>query len=121
METIQGRPVASLQTYPHPAALRILPGFLPPRALVVPLPDGDVEYVRYDCATLTDLEQAVLDETPRPADTLAAIHADRQRKLTVLRPLMADHPTRTVAEACEILCALAATRQNVQRLSRESQ
>ena len=114
--------VASLHTYPHPEALRILPGCVPPRAVAVPLPNdeaGEYEYVRYDCATLTDLERAVLDEATRPADVLAAVHADRQQKLAVLRPLMADYPTRTVLEACELLWALEATRQNVERLIRK--
>lgn len=77
--------------------LGILPGACPPLRIQVPQPDGSVDYVRYDCATWTDLEGALQEITP------GVQQYDHLFKMEMLRPVLESFPARTVAEGCSIL------------------
>ena len=82
--------------------LGILPGMRPPRTLVVQLPTGAYEHVRYDVARWTDLESA-LEEKTLNIERAIARREDHQRKMDALAPHMRLTPARTVGEACEIM------------------
>lgn len=82
--------------------LGILPGLRPPLAVAVPLPDGDYEYVRYDCATWNDLESAMQEKTLN-VDRAIARKEDHLRKMDALRKYLYRFAGRTVAEACELM------------------
>ena len=82
--------------------LGILPGMVPPRTLLVELPTGDYEHVRYDVATWNDLEAALIEKTLNIERAIAR-RQDHELKMAALAPHMREAPERTVAEACELM------------------
>lgn len=75
-----------------------LPGVRLPAAIAIRNDDGTVYYVRSDRATWPEL---LAGERERQLNVVAAGEKLKQYRdaLARLRPLMADHPDRTVAEA----------------------
>lgn len=83
--------------------LDILPGMSPPLAIAVdPGDGGEIEYVRFDCATWADLE-AGLQEREHNIERAVAKRDDFLLKMDALARLMRQDLSMTVALACEQL------------------
>jgi hypothetical protein len=82
--------------------LGVLPGLRPPKALAVPLGDGEYEYVRYDAATWADM-QGALQERTQNVDRAIAKRQDHLLKMQYLKFYLEASPTRTIGEACALI------------------